>query len=222
LVSTVVNTVFVERHNGSDRNRNRRKVRKTYCFSKDWVVHEEGYNDGIWDEAKKCWTQYKSCKRKDCPRHWRLYAKHKFHQYKKLIPTFNFYLAGRFSLKLFLEKGKRYQSIDLFFKKVKQVCPEVKLICLIYHRNKGGDHIHTLFCSNNHIQLKLIRKAWQAHFPNKNKLQYKKQFCSIKNIKSPRGWLWYALLGKVAKPRLLPAWRCIPKKSPIKFNTINS
>jgi IS1 family transposase len=40
LVSTVVNTVFVERHNGSDRNRNRRKVRKTCCFSKDWVVHE--------------------------------------------------------------------------------------------------------------------------------------------------------------------------------------
>jgi IS1 family transposase len=40
LVSTVVNTAFVERHNGSDRNRNRRKVRKTYCFSKDWQVHE--------------------------------------------------------------------------------------------------------------------------------------------------------------------------------------
>jgi len=40
LVSKVVNTVFVERHNGSDRNRNRRKVRKTCCFSKDWDVHE--------------------------------------------------------------------------------------------------------------------------------------------------------------------------------------
>jgi IS1 family transposase len=40
LVSKVVNTVFVERHNGSDRNRNRRKVRKTGCFSKDWQVHE--------------------------------------------------------------------------------------------------------------------------------------------------------------------------------------
>jgi IS1 family transposase len=40
LVSTGVNTVFVERHNGTDRNRNRRKVRKTYCFSKDWDVHE--------------------------------------------------------------------------------------------------------------------------------------------------------------------------------------
>jgi IS1 family transposase len=40
LVSTAVNTVFVERHNGSDRNRNRRKVRKTCCFSKDWEVHE--------------------------------------------------------------------------------------------------------------------------------------------------------------------------------------
>jgi hypothetical protein len=40
LVSTVVNTVFVERNNGTDRNRNARKVRKTYCFSKDWQVHE--------------------------------------------------------------------------------------------------------------------------------------------------------------------------------------
>ncbi len=39
LVSTRVNTVFIERHNGSDRNRNRRKVRKTCCFSKD-CVHE--------------------------------------------------------------------------------------------------------------------------------------------------------------------------------------
>ena len=40
FVSKVVNTVFVERHNGSDRNRNRRKVRKTCCFSKDQAVHE--------------------------------------------------------------------------------------------------------------------------------------------------------------------------------------
>jgi hypothetical protein len=40
LVSKVVNTVFIERHNGSDRNRNRRKVRKTCCLSKDWGVHE--------------------------------------------------------------------------------------------------------------------------------------------------------------------------------------
>jgi IS1 family transposase len=40
LVSAVVNTVFVERENGTDRNRNARKVRKTYCFSKDWRLHE--------------------------------------------------------------------------------------------------------------------------------------------------------------------------------------
>jgi IS1 family transposase len=39
-VSTAVNTVFVERSNGSDRHRNSRKVRKTYRFSKDWEVHE--------------------------------------------------------------------------------------------------------------------------------------------------------------------------------------
>jgi IS1 family transposase/transposase-like protein len=39
VVSRTVNTAFVERHNGTDRNRNARKVRKTYCFSKDWWVH---------------------------------------------------------------------------------------------------------------------------------------------------------------------------------------
>jgi hypothetical protein len=40
LVSKVVNTFFIERHNGTDRNRNGRKARKTYCFSKDWSAHE--------------------------------------------------------------------------------------------------------------------------------------------------------------------------------------
>jgi hypothetical protein len=39
-VSGSVNTVYVERHNGTDRNRNARKARKSYCFSKDWAVHE--------------------------------------------------------------------------------------------------------------------------------------------------------------------------------------
>ncbi len=38
-VSRVVNTCFVERHNGTDRNRCSRKVRKTYAFSNDWEVH---------------------------------------------------------------------------------------------------------------------------------------------------------------------------------------
>lgn len=39
-VSNKINTAFVERQNGTDRNRNARKVRKTYCFSKDWQVHD--------------------------------------------------------------------------------------------------------------------------------------------------------------------------------------
>jgi hypothetical protein len=39
-VLSCVNTVFVERSNGTDRHRNSRKVRKTYRFSKDWEVHE--------------------------------------------------------------------------------------------------------------------------------------------------------------------------------------
>jgi IS1 family transposase len=35
-----VNTSFVERQHGTDRNRNARKVRKAYSFSKRWDVHE--------------------------------------------------------------------------------------------------------------------------------------------------------------------------------------
>ena len=42
-VSHRINTAFVERHNGTDRNRNARKVRKTYCFSKDWWVRSRGH-----------------------------------------------------------------------------------------------------------------------------------------------------------------------------------
>ena len=38
-VSWAVNTGFVERHNGTDRNRCSRKARKSYGFSKDWDVH---------------------------------------------------------------------------------------------------------------------------------------------------------------------------------------
>jgi IS1 family transposase len=40
FASKAINTAFVERQNGSDRNRNGRKARKTYCFSKDWEVHQ--------------------------------------------------------------------------------------------------------------------------------------------------------------------------------------
>lgn len=39
-VSKAINTAFIERQNGTDRGRNARKRRKTYCFSKDWAVHE--------------------------------------------------------------------------------------------------------------------------------------------------------------------------------------
>jgi len=40
IVSKAITTAFVERQNGTDRNRNARKVRKSYCFSKNWGVHQ--------------------------------------------------------------------------------------------------------------------------------------------------------------------------------------
>jgi IS1 family transposase len=39
-VSKHINTAFVERQNGTDHGRNSRKTRKTYCFSKDWDMHD--------------------------------------------------------------------------------------------------------------------------------------------------------------------------------------
>ena len=38
-VSTMINTAFVERHHGTDRHRNGRKIRKSLGSSKDWQVH---------------------------------------------------------------------------------------------------------------------------------------------------------------------------------------
>ena len=37
--SSTINTSFVERNNGTDRGQNSRKTRKSYCFSKDWRIH---------------------------------------------------------------------------------------------------------------------------------------------------------------------------------------
>jgi len=46
-VSKTVNTSFIERYNGTDRHFNARKVRDTYAFSKDRVVHEAASWIGI-------------------------------------------------------------------------------------------------------------------------------------------------------------------------------
>lgn len=39
-VSHTINTSFLERHNGTDRHRNARKARRTYRFSKNWLIHQ--------------------------------------------------------------------------------------------------------------------------------------------------------------------------------------
>ena len=51
----LVNTVFVERSNGTDRHRNGRKARKTYRFSKDWGVHEAMTYFTLYS-ANFCWV----------------------------------------------------------------------------------------------------------------------------------------------------------------------
>ena len=67
-VSRAINTAFVERHNGTDRNRNGRKVRKTYCFSKDWEVHEAVTYFTMYS-YNFCWP-VRTLREKDAEGHW--------------------------------------------------------------------------------------------------------------------------------------------------------
>jgi IS1 family transposase len=68
-VSRTINTAFIERYNGTDRNRNARKVRKTYCFSKDWQVHEAVTYFGMYT-YNFCW-EVRTLRESDGKGRWR-------------------------------------------------------------------------------------------------------------------------------------------------------
>ena len=67
-VSNKINTAFVERQNGTDRNRNGRKVRKTYCFSKDWEVHNAVTYFTMYT-YNFCWP-VRTLRQRDSDGHW--------------------------------------------------------------------------------------------------------------------------------------------------------
>jgi len=68
-VSRAINTAFIERHNGTDRNFNARKARKTYCFSKDWQVHEAVTYFGMYS-YNFCW-EVRTLRESDGKGRWR-------------------------------------------------------------------------------------------------------------------------------------------------------
>jgi IS1 family transposase len=68
-VSTALNPAFVERHNGTDRHRNARKVRKSYCFSKNWNVHEALTYFTLYS-YNFCWP-VRTLRVRDAEGHWR-------------------------------------------------------------------------------------------------------------------------------------------------------
>jgi hypothetical protein len=68
-VSNMINTAFVERNNGTDRNRNARKVRKTYCFSKDWDIHNAMTYFTMYS-YNFCWP-VRTLRTQDQDGHWR-------------------------------------------------------------------------------------------------------------------------------------------------------
>ncbi len=69
VVSRVVNTCFVERHNGTDRNRCSRKVRKSYAFSKDWDVHRAA-TEFSYFSYNFCWP-VRTLREQDSEGRWR-------------------------------------------------------------------------------------------------------------------------------------------------------
>ncbi|HEX4608414.1 MAG TPA: hypothetical protein VH092_09430 [Urbifossiella sp.] len=72
VASTVgrrVNTCFVERHNGTDRNRCSRKVRKGYAFSKDWTTHPLATRFSYFS-YNFCWP-VATLRQRDADGHWR-------------------------------------------------------------------------------------------------------------------------------------------------------
>jgi IS1 family transposase len=68
VVSKAINTAFVERHNGTDRHRNARKVRKSYCFSKNWEVHEAVTYFTVYS-YNFCWP-VRTLRVRDAEGHW--------------------------------------------------------------------------------------------------------------------------------------------------------
>ena len=63
-----VNTCFVERHNGTDRSRCSRKVRKSYAFSKDWETHRAATMFSYFSD-NFCWP-VRTLRRKDADGRW--------------------------------------------------------------------------------------------------------------------------------------------------------
>jgi len=68
-VSRAVNTCLVERHNGTDRNRCSRKVRKSYAFSKDWATHRAATAFSYFS-YNFCWP-VRSLRDRDADGRWR-------------------------------------------------------------------------------------------------------------------------------------------------------
>jgi len=64
--SRCVNTSFIERQNGTNRNRCSRKVRKSYCFSKDWDIHRAATCLSLYS-YNFCWSVRTLRRRDGCP-----------------------------------------------------------------------------------------------------------------------------------------------------------
>lgn len=170
--------------------------------------------DGRRDSYTGRWEEYK-CVNKTCPRHWRRYARRKYHAVKAKLGKFPNWYHIRLSCKRHIRPGERFQALDKFVGKLRSRYGTVQVIS-IAHRNRAGDHFHLIVGTDLPLEADDIQSFWRSHFPAKRTTPYRRNYAFLKAHNSPRGLLWYALMGKREKPRTVAPWTGIPLRSPVK------
>jgi hypothetical protein len=191
--------------------------RRSLWITYTQTCHHLTKGDGRINPATGHRQQY-PCYDKDCPRHWKRYARRKQLQLLSLIDAsgpFTYWYHVRLSCRRFIEKGERFQDLTRTVAKIKKQCGPC-LVIAIFHRGLHGDHFHLLIGTNVPLTHADINRFWRAHFPAKGTCVYRNDYTSIRVHGSPRHLLRYCLFGSKARPRLLPPWLGCPFRSPIK------
>jgi hypothetical protein len=168
------------------------------------------YGDGEYDPQLK---RYRGpvCKKKDCPRHWRRYASKRAKELTECTPERKHWHHVILHCRRFIQKKERFTNLSKWMDKVRKLYPSAFAVA-VKHRSKSADHIHVTLGTDEEVNVKALKRAWQAHFPNKAKEPFRGGFVRAFKRDCPRGLIRYALLGRWSKQRKECPWRGIPGK----------
>lgn len=171
--------------------------RRFYCTKRDG-------GDGIFNTETRRW-QRPPCKRRNCFRHWRRYAKTKIKQLQARLTQhkFNHHLVLHTKIKF--ERGKRYDQFSRWQRKVIALYPDSQFIA-VKHCNRSGVHYHVLLSTDHILCNDSVRAFWKSHFPAKKYIDWRPQYLTSKPHDNPHRLIRYMFLGKWKQPRKIPPW----------------